>query len=212
MSLAVAVATDGVRIPLTRERVADVARLVLRAEKVRDAMVSIAFVTPRAISALNFEHLGHAAPTDVISFAFAPAAGAEGTVGDVYICPEVAAENARESGASLREELTRLVVHGTLHVLGYEHPEEGDRTASDMWRRQERLVARAVAAARAGAGAGASRSARSGARRSGTGKAASGKQRTTRPAARKTAAGKTASRKPTSRGRTVERAKARRRR
>ncbi len=147
MSLAVAVAADGVRIPLTRERAADAVRLVLRAEKVRDAMISIAFVTPRAIAALNFEHLGHAEPTDVISFAFAPAAGAEGTVGDVYICPEVAAENARDRGAPLREELTRLVVHGTLHVLGYDHPEAGDRTSSDMWRRQERLVERALAAA-----------------------------------------------------------------
>ncbi|MFL5579117.1 MAG: rRNA maturation RNase YbeY [Gemmatimonadaceae bacterium] len=151
MSLAVAVAADGVRVPLARERVAEIARLVLRAEKVRDAMLSIAFVTPRAIAALNFEHLGHAEPTDVISFGFAPTAGAEGTVGDVYICPEVAGRNARERGARVSEEIARLVVHGTLHVLGYDHPEEGDRTASDMWQRQERLVARAMGATKGAA-------------------------------------------------------------
>ena len=182
MSLAVAVAADGVRIPLTRERVADVARLVLRAEKVRDAMLSIAFVTPRAIAALNFEHLGHAAPTDVISFAFAPTAGVQGTVGDVYICPEVAAENARERGAALREELTRLVVHGTLHVLGHDHPEDEDRTDSDMWRRQERLVARALAGP---AGPRAPGAARTGARKSASRKSGSARKATATKAARR---------------------------
>jgi probable rRNA maturation factor len=46
----------------------------------------------------------------------------------------------------VREELARLVVHGTLHVLGYVHPEGGTRTESAMWKRQERLLARALAA------------------------------------------------------------------
>jgi probable rRNA maturation factor len=41
-----------------------------------------------------------------------------------------------------REELARLVVHGTLHVLGWDHPETEDRTRSPMWRRQERYVDR----------------------------------------------------------------------
>lgn len=145
MSLAVAVATDGVRIPLGRERAAEIARTVLRAEKVRDAMLSIAFVGPTAIAELNFEHLGHAEPTDVLSFGFAPTVGGEGVVGDIYICPAVARANARERGASFTEELARLVVHGTLHVLGHDHPEDDTRTASAMWKRQERLLARALA-------------------------------------------------------------------
>ena len=41
-----------------------------------------------------------------------------------------------------REEIVRLVVHGTLHVLGWDHPEDGDRMRSPMWRRQERYVGR----------------------------------------------------------------------
>ncbi|MGH7669133.1 MAG: rRNA maturation RNAse YbeY [Gemmatimonadaceae bacterium] len=41
----------------------------------------------------------------------------------------------------LREELVRLVVHGTLHVLGYDHPDDASRLQSAMWKRQERLVA-----------------------------------------------------------------------
>jgi ssRNA-specific RNase YbeY (16S rRNA maturation enzyme) len=44
----------------------------------------------------------------------------------------------------VRGELTRLVVHGLLHVLGYDHSDDDSRVASPMWRRQERLVARVV--------------------------------------------------------------------
>ena len=63
-------------------------------------------------------------------------------VGDVYIAPSVARVNARLSGVTVREELARLVVHGTLHVLGHDHPAVG-RERSAMWRRQEHLLARA---------------------------------------------------------------------
>lgn len=151
-TVAVSVASEGVRAPLGAERVADIARGVLAAEKVRDAMVSIAFVTPATIARLNREHLGHRGPTDVISFAFR-AAGRDGAVvGDVYICPNVARENARRHGASVREEVARLVVHGTLHVVGHEHPEDDGRTSSAMWKRQEQLLERLYEPARRGPG------------------------------------------------------------
>ena len=140
--LLVDVSSDGVRIPVARTRVADVASRVLRAEGVRDALLSITFVTRREIARLNRAHLGHAGPTDVISFGHAPAHPAAPAVGDIYICYDVARENAAEHGAGVREELLRLVVHGTLHALGHEHPEGGERMASAMWRRQELLLAR----------------------------------------------------------------------
>ena len=141
MSLDVEVAADGVRVPVARRRVAELARAVLRAEGVRDAAVSIAFVRSAAIAAVNRKHLGHAGPTDVISFPLAPAAGTP-LGGDVYIAPEVAARNARAHGVGVREEIARLVVHSMLHVLGYEHPARAGREASAMWRRQEALVTR----------------------------------------------------------------------
>ena len=148
MSVAVDVASEGVRVPLGAGRVEELARGVLRAEKVRAAMLSIAFVTSREIARLNRSHLGHRGPTDVISFGFAPS-GADGpVVGDIYISPEVARENARAHGAGVREELARLVVHGTLHVLGYEHPEDEVREHSPMWQRQEALLARLFTARR----------------------------------------------------------------
>lgn len=146
--LVVDVAADGVRVPVSRDRVAAVATHVLRAEGVRDALVSFAFVSRADIARLNRDHLGHQGATDVISFGHARAHASAPVVGDVYICPDVARENARMHGAGVREELLRLVVHGTLHVLGHEHPEGEGRTGSAMWRRQEQLLARATAAAR----------------------------------------------------------------
>jgi probable rRNA maturation factor len=142
MSRAIDVAAEGVRLPLARARIAALAEGVLRAERVRDALLSITFVTRGRIAALNREHLGHAGPTDVISFGFTRATDADPVVGDVYICPEVARASALERGIGIREELARLVVHGTLHVLGYDHPEDDGRERSPMWKRQEGLLAR----------------------------------------------------------------------
>jgi probable rRNA maturation factor len=142
VSLAVNVSSEVSRAALAPRRAAELARLVLAAERVRDAMLSIAFVSEAAIARLNREHLGHRGSTDVISFGFTDSARSGAVVGDVYICPAVARDNARRHGAGVREELARLVVHGTLHVLGYAHPEGDDRTGSSMWRRQEALLAR----------------------------------------------------------------------
>ena len=140
MSRKVHVATEGVRIPVARERVASLAERVLRAERVRDAMVSVAFVTDRRIAALNREHLGHAGPTDVISFGFERVGATADVVGDVYIAPGVARKNAHTHGRCVREELLRLVVHGVLHVVGHDHPEDDSRYHSRMWKRQELLL------------------------------------------------------------------------
>ncbi len=93
---------------------------------------------------MNQRHFKRRGATDVISFGFRDPAGA--TIGDVYICPEVAALNARRYGVPVREELLRLVVHGTLHALGHEHPEGATRESSPMWRRQEQLLKRVLRA------------------------------------------------------------------
>jgi probable rRNA maturation factor len=144
MSLDVDVTTNGVRSPLGRMTIAEVARFALRAERVRHALLSITLMDKRAIARLNAKHLGHRGPTDVISFGFRRAADRDPVVGDIYIAPEIARNNARDAGVPVREEIARLVVHGTLHVLGYDHPESADRESSTMWRRQERILRRAL--------------------------------------------------------------------
>jgi probable rRNA maturation factor len=140
MTLAIDVAADGVRSPLSRSQVGEIARAALRSERVRNALVSITFLDRRAIARLNAKHLGHAGATDVISFGFARAAVTDPVIGDVYICPEVGRDNAKARRTPVREEIARLVVHGVLHVLGHDHPDDEGREQSDMWRRQERLV------------------------------------------------------------------------
>lgn len=112
---------------------------VLRSER-RQAEVAVTFLGPVRMRALNRDHLGHDRTTDVISFALPTPDG--GLVGDVYVCGAVAAAQAKRLKVPVREELVRLVVHGTLHVLGYDHPASDARVRSPMWRRQERYVAR----------------------------------------------------------------------
>jgi probable rRNA maturation factor len=87
---------------------------------------------------LNAEHKQHDYPTDVLTFSLTDPSGR--VAGDVYICPWVARREARTRAIPLREELIRLIVHGTLHALGRDHPEGSARTRSAMWRRQERYV------------------------------------------------------------------------
>jgi len=140
VSRVVDVATEAVRIPVARARVARAADRVLRAEGVRDAALSIAFVSDRRIAALNWRHLRHRGPTDVISFGFAPAQPGAALEGDIYIAPDVARRNAIAAGRGAREELLRLVVHGVLHVIGHDHAEGEERYRSPMWQRQEALL------------------------------------------------------------------------
>ena len=131
---------EGVRIPVAAQRLQSASAMVLTSQKVRHALISITLLTPRRMAALNRKHLGHAGSTDVITFGFRDPAGA--VIGDVYLCPAVAATNAKQLGVPLREELLRLTVHATLHVLGHEHPDSEARTRSPMWKLQERLVAK----------------------------------------------------------------------
>ena len=136
------VSASGVRSPVAAATLADAARAVLRSERVRSALVSVALVDRRAIARMNREHLGHAGTTDVISFSFSRASARDAVIGDIYIAPDVARENAAARGVPVREELLRLVVHGTLHVLGHDHPDGPTRERSPMWRKQERIVRR----------------------------------------------------------------------
>ncbi|MBL0172483.1 MAG: rRNA maturation RNase YbeY [Gemmatimonadaceae bacterium] len=138
---AVAVQADGVRCPVALARLEALARQVLGALRISRALVSITLVNAREMARLNRTHLGHRGATDVITFTLTgDAAGA--VVTDIYICPDVAREQARAHGVGVREELARLVVHGVLHACGWEHPVDATRVQSPMWRRQEQLVQR----------------------------------------------------------------------
>ena len=129
------------RKQLPEHRARELVRRTLESDRIRDALISVAFVGSTAIARLNKEFLSHEGTTDVISFGMTRAGKSSPVIGDIYICPQVAARNAKTLGIRTSEELARLVVHGTLHILGYDHPEGAGRTTSPMWKRQERILA-----------------------------------------------------------------------
>jgi probable rRNA maturation factor len=129
---------ESVVSPVAAERVEAVVRHVLRAEGVAEAELSVALLNDTDIAAMNAEYLQHEGPTDAITFALHEPG--EPPLGDVYVGVEQAVRQAAEFGATPEHEVLRLAVHGTLHVLGYEHPEGEERTGSEMFLRQEALL------------------------------------------------------------------------
>jgi probable rRNA maturation factor len=135
---------------------------VLRAEGVRGlAELSVIFVNVAEITELNEEYMGKAGPTDVLSFPIdaaeaeliihsAPpsrgpdrpppdAADLPLLLGDVVICPAVAAQQAPDHAGTFDDEIALLVVHGVLHVLGYDHA-EADETEAMRQRERDLLM------------------------------------------------------------------------
>jgi rRNA maturation RNase YbeY len=99
--------------------------------------LSLTLLGDDEIRELNRQYLGHDRPTDVISFTLG---GPGDLVGDVYLGVEQARRQAEEHGVPFAEELLRLAIHGTLHVLGHDHPEGEDRYGSPMFERQEQIL------------------------------------------------------------------------
>lgn len=117
-------------------------RAALEAEQVTAAEISVALLGDEAIAALNAQWLEHDGPTDVLSFPLYE--GSETPVGDVYVGVDQAARQAAQLGIEAAEEVARLAIHGTLHVLGHDHPAGESRLHTPMWRMQEQLVRRVM--------------------------------------------------------------------
>jgi len=125
-------------LPVSPERIEAAVRWVLREEAVKTAELSVALLDDAEIARMNEEYLEHDGPTDVISFALHHRG--DPPLGDVYVGVEQAVRQAAEFGVTPAEEVLRLAVHGTLHVLGYDHPKEAGRVESEMFARQEALL------------------------------------------------------------------------
>ena len=89
--------------------------------------------------ALNLQHRGKPAPTNVLSFPMAAGAG-NPMIGDIVVCAPVVAREAREQGKALRAHWAHMVIHGTLHLLGFDHDRPAD--ARRMEGRERKLLAR----------------------------------------------------------------------
>ena len=161
MTVDVFAADEQADLPVDLERWTALARAVLEDRRVKgDLEVSLLFVDEAAIAALNEQFLGRRGPTDVLAFPIEdepsltgrnPDTGGSGPgaepgdepltlLGDVVICPAVAARNAAEHGVADQDELALLVVHGLLHLLGMDHEDEAE--AERMEALERRLLDR----------------------------------------------------------------------
>jgi probable rRNA maturation factor len=99
--------------------------------------LSIVFTGDAAVAELNRQWRGKAGPTNVLSF---PAAGGAGTLGDIVLAAGVVAAEAEAQGKPLANHTAHLMIHGLLHLLGYDHAD--DATADAMERLEIRAMAR----------------------------------------------------------------------
>jgi probable rRNA maturation factor len=147
--------------PVDVDRWARLAAYALEARAIDRGELSLTFVDEATITDLNATHMGEDGPTDVLSFPMddepdqsaavgSLAAQVPTLLGDVVICPSVAARNAADHAAgaaephpghpthdgSLDAELALLVVHGVLHVLGHDHAEPDETSAMQAAERE----------------------------------------------------------------------------
>jgi probable rRNA maturation factor len=141
----VLVAMRGRRSPALARRLARNGRRLLAALGCGDAELSVVLVSDPVMHRLNRTWRGADRPTDVLAFAQREGTGGapDGLLGDVVISVDTARRQAAAHGHSLAAESDRLLVHGLLHLLGYDH----ERSAGEARRmqRRERTLRRVLA-------------------------------------------------------------------
>jgi len=121
-------ATDGVAVDLDRWAALAEAAVI---DSGAHGELTLTFVDRAEIAALNAEHLGKEGPTDVLSFPLdaddePTQPGVPVLLGDVVVCPAVAADQASAHAGTVDDEVALLVVHGVLHVLGHDHADPAE--------------------------------------------------------------------------------------
>jgi probable rRNA maturation factor len=129
--------------------VASFCAVVLEAFDLSSPALSIAFVSPREMRAINRQYLEHDYATDVLSFSYDRQV-VEGLslLGEIIIAPEIAALHAVRYGVEPDKEIRKLLVHGILHLLGYDHETDKgqmDRLQTKLLRRRQIADFRALA-------------------------------------------------------------------
>ncbi len=129
---------------LDRRRLRGRAQRVLRALDLGASELSLSLLDDEAMARLNEKYRGKRGPMDVLSFSLMEGAYNElrgGMLGDVIVSLDTAARQAKRGRRSLDEEVLRLVIHGTLHLLGHDHQEDAE---ARRMRAEERRVWREV--------------------------------------------------------------------
>ncbi len=111
------------------------------------AEISVSMVSPEEIRELNASYRQKNASTDVLSFPMTEdfellsegdLSGDAVLLGDVIVCPQVIENQAKDFGTTFREELSLMVIHSVLHLLGYDHMEENEK--KEMFAKQEAVL------------------------------------------------------------------------
>jgi probable rRNA maturation factor len=117
---------------------------VLIGEGKEGVAISIAFIKKEEIRKLNKQYLKRDYPTDVLSFSEAEVdysekkeqVGVKNILGEIVICPSQVKKNAKELGFTFKKELNRVLIHGILHLLGYNH-EGSEKEAKRMKKKED---------------------------------------------------------------------------
>ena len=123
MSLEVEVINAHPKARLRKSGIAAGVERALRGEKIRSAQVNVILVDDEELLRMNREHLRHDYYTDVITFTIEE----KPLEGEIYISLDRAREQAGEYRVGVYEEVTRLAIHGALHLAGYDDATEGER-------------------------------------------------------------------------------------
>ena len=115
----------------------EIVRAVLDGQGVRDAEISLAFVDNATIQQLNWRYLQHDAPTDVLSFLLSETT-AKNLAGELVIGAEVAKAQAESRGHEVGAELALYVIHGLLHLCGYD--DKTNKAAGEMRQRERHYL------------------------------------------------------------------------
>lgn len=113
---------------ISEKEIREIGRSVLKKEGKENLDLNLVFVSSEEIREVNREYRKKDKPTDVLSFEkredFILPPGQENNLGEVLICPEQVAINAKNFNIDFREEVARVAVHGILHLLGYDHEKD----------------------------------------------------------------------------------------
>jgi len=130
------------QIGLSKKDIDRVFRALEKTFEIPSWHVVVHVVGTERMRGLNRTHRGKDCPTDVLSFPTEPwtdnFVSSDDDLGDVFLCPRVITRQAREHGISSREEHVRMLTHGILHLLGFDHVKKND--ADMMFAVQEDIV------------------------------------------------------------------------
>jgi probable rRNA maturation factor len=126
--------------PIDEKFFKKVVQEVLENESKENSSLSVAFIKEEKIKKLNNKYLKKNKPTDVLSFPYntdflKETKNLKDSLGEIVICPFVVEKNAKQFNVSIKRELSKMLIHGILHLLGYEH-EKGEKRAKEMKKRE----------------------------------------------------------------------------